>query len=64
MRVQSTSMAILEETKVRHIIVTEYENLKSEMFTTVHAYKKVYAHKNQNGTVGLKSLTSQSVCIR
>lgn len=33
-------MGILEETKIGHIIVTEYEHLKSERFTTEHAYEK------------------------
>lgn len=45
MRVHSTSTGILEETKVRHIVVIEYEHLKPKRFTTVHAYKKVCAHK-------------------
>lgn len=33
-------MGILEEAKVRHRVVTEYEHLKPKRFTTVHAYKK------------------------
>lgn len=59
MRVQSTSTGILEETKVRYIIVIEYEHLKPERFTTVHAYKKVYAYKKQDNTFALKSLIWQ-----
>ena len=45
-RVQSTSTGILEETKVRHIVVIEYKHLKPKRFTTESMLiKKVYAYK-------------------
>jgi len=54
MRVQSTSTGILEETKARHILVTEYEHLKPRGLLQSMYIKSMPIKKNRMTQLPLK----------